>query len=196
MVSHDARTACQKIAACHAAPRANHAKYRTPSSTSSVCLISEKLPAPCSVFEADLVFQRLFEELQRRQVARAQPQAFQVQQLNERNDAQQRDRHHAYCRMIAIIMRRPLDQAVRQAQPHAPALLRARHPAAVGFMIHAQQVQHAVQHQDADFLLGRVAELAGLRARTIDGDRDVAQQDAARGPVRQACPENDSTSVA
>ena len=42
-------------------------------------------------------------------------------------------------------------------------------------MVHAQQVQNAVQHQDAKLALGIVAELAGLGAGTVEGDGNVAE---------------------
>ena len=72
-------------------PSANQAKKRIAEQTSSVCLIREKVPAPCSVFEPDLVFQRLFEEFQRGKVARAQPEAFQIEHLHEGDEPEQRD---------------------------------------------------------------------------------------------------------
>ena len=56
-------------------------------------------------------------------------------------------------------------------------------------MIHAEEMQHAVQHEDADFLLRRVPELAGLRAGAGEGDGDVAETCRCRQG-------NDSTSVA
>jgi len=61
-----------------------------------------------------------------------------------------------------------------QAQAGTPALFGASHPAAVAFVIHAQQVEDAVEHQDADFLLGRVAEFAGLGAGAGKGNGDIA----------------------
>ena len=47
-------------------------------------------------------------------------------------------------------------------------------------MVVAHQVKHAVQHQDADFLLDGVAEFARLRAGAASGDGDVAEERAAR----------------
>jgi hypothetical protein len=61
-----------------------------------------------------------------------------------------------------------------QAQAGAPALFGASHPAAVGFVIHAQQVQDAVEHQDLDFLFRLVAEFAGLGAGAGERDGHVA----------------------
>ena len=43
-------------------------------------------------------------------------------------------------------------------------------------MIVAAQVQHAVQHEDLDFLLDGVAELPCLRACAPEGDGDVAEE--------------------
>jgi hypothetical protein len=70
-----------------------------------------------------------------------------------------------------------------QAQAGTPSLFGASHPAAVAFVIHAQQVQDAVKHQDLDFLLGPVAEFAGLGAGAGKRDGDIAQWGAGcRGP--------------
>ena len=43
-------------------------------------------------------------------------------------------------------------------------------------MVVAQQVEHAVQHQDLDFLLDGVAEFARLRAGAPQRNGDVAQE--------------------
>ena len=53
------------------------------------------------------------------------------------------------------------------------------------------QVQHAVQHQDADFLVRRVPELARLLGGALGGDGDLAQE-----PVGVRLAGNESTSVA
>jgi len=58
----------------------------------------------------------------------------------------------------------------------APAGFGAPHLPAVGFVIHAQQVEETVQHQDADFVFERVAEGGGLRAGAGGGDRDFAER--------------------
>src|SRR5471030_1351178 len=75
-----------------------------------------------------------------------------------------------------------------QAQAGAPALFGASHPAAVGFVIHAQQVQDAVEHQDPDFLLGLVAEFAGLGAGARKRDGDIAKQAFTGKAGREAYP--------
>jgi len=89
-------------------------------------------------------------------------------------------------------MTAPLDEAVGRPRRARPALFGARHAAAVGGMIHAQQVQQAVQHEDLDLLPGVVAEGAGLGAGAGEGDGDVAEM-GARG--RGAGAGKDSTSV-
>ena len=58
-------------------------------------------------------------------------------------------------------------------------------------MIHARQVQHAVQHQDAHLVGDRVAELRRLLARAIEGNGDLARHEPPFEPEG-----NDSTSVA
>jgi hypothetical protein len=64
--------------------------------------------------------------------------------------------------------------AVGQAKARAPAAFAAGHAAAVGFVVHAQQVEQAVEHEDPHFVLELMAELAGLGARTGQGDGEVA----------------------
>ena len=67
--------------------------------------------------EADPVFQRLLEEVERWQVARAQAQAFQVQQLHEGDERQQRNRRSGSPTATAMHHRlHPLDQAVGQPE--------------------------------------------------------------------------------
>ena len=43
----------------------------------------------------------------------------------------------------------------------------------VGFMVHAGQVQQAVQHQDAQFVLDAVAQFGGLRRGAVERDRNI-----------------------
>ena len=49
------------------------------------------------------------------------------------------------------------------------------HLTAVGFVIHTQQMEEAVQHQDADFVFKRVAECRRLSPCSGGGYGDVAQ---------------------
>ena len=49
----------------------------------------------------------------------------------------------------------------------APALLRSRHRAAILLMVHAEQMQYTVQHQDLDLLVKVVAELGRLFGRAV-----------------------------
>ena len=192
MVSQAATAACPTAVACSgrasAEPRRDTGSR---CSTSSECLISEKGPAPCSVSRADLVFERFLEEFQRGQIARAQAQAFQVEQLHEGDQAQQRNGdearrnehsdHHASARSI-----RPR----RQAQLLAPARFGARHAAAVGFVIHAEQVQQRRAASGCGLPLRWSGRTRGLRTRAVRGDGDVAQ------PAPTPATGNDSTSVA
>src|SRR5678815_668815 len=69
----------------------------------------------------------------------------------------------------------PLDQPSRQSQLLPPRRLGACHFARVRFMIHAQQMQHAMEHQDAKLVPHPMPEIAGLRTRVIERDGDVAQ---------------------
>ena len=91
--SHTATPVCRIIRPVHGWPSANQAKNRIASQTSSECLISEKIPAPCSVLSPIFSSSVSLKNFRRRQVARAQPQAFEIQHLHEGHDAQQRDRH-------------------------------------------------------------------------------------------------------
>jgi hypothetical protein len=70
---------------------------------------------------------------------------------------------------------RPFNQTCRQAETRAPALFRARHLSAVGLMVETEKVQHAVQHQDFDFVFDVVAELARLGPGAAQGDGEIAQ---------------------
>ena len=72
-----------------------------------------------------------------------------------------------------------------EAAPAACASeLPSLHGAAVGLVIHASQVQQAVQHQDAQFVLDAVAQFGGLRRGAVERNRDIRRAG------------NDSTSVA
>ena len=80
----DARApACQKTRTCHGWPSANQAKNRMPSTDQQRVLDQRERAGALLGLEADPVFQRLLEELERGQIARAQAQAFQVQHLDE-----------------------------------------------------------------------------------------------------------------
>jgi hypothetical protein len=70
----------------------------------------------------------------------------------------------------------PLNQAGWQAQARAPSPLSARHAAAIGLMVHAQQVQQAMQHQNAAFLLDGVAECARLDASARQRYDNIAEE--------------------
>jgi hypothetical protein len=69
----------------------------------------------------------------------------------------------------------PFNQTHRQAKPLAPAGFGALHLAAVRFVVHAQQVEEAVQHQDADFVFKRVAECGCLSPGLGGGDGHFAE---------------------
>jgi hypothetical protein len=49
------------------------------------------------------------------------------------------------------------------------------HPALVGLMVVAEEVEEAVEHEDGDFGFGVVAEVAGLGGGAVDGDGEVAE---------------------
>ncbi len=75
-----------------------------------------------------------------------------------------------------VMRRHPRDQAARQSESGAPFVFGARHLAAVLFVIHAQQVQYAMQHQNLDLLTDAVAVLGRLALGVLEGDRNVAQE--------------------
>ena len=56
-----------------------------------------------------------------------------------------------------------------------PPRFRARHAAAVGLVVHAQQVEHAMQHQNPQFRFDGMAVLRGLRGRALPGDSQFAR---------------------
>ena len=58
----------------------------------------------------------------------------------------------------------PFHKAFRKGEALTPEGFGARHLAAVGFVIQAQQVEQAVQHQDANLIFEGVAEHRGLFA--------------------------------
>jgi len=57
----------------------------------------------------------------------------------------------------------------------APAFFGAGHLPAVLFVVEAEQVQEAVQHQDFDLALDAVTELPRLPARAPEGDGKIAE---------------------
>ncbi len=59
------------------------AQAQTTQQHQRVCLTRENDQAPSSVSKPDLVFERVLEELERRQIARAQAHAFEIEQLDE-----------------------------------------------------------------------------------------------------------------
>ena len=75
---------------------------------------------------------------------------------------------------ISISCPHPLNQPGRETQARTPALLGARHLSAVSFVIEAEQVQQAVQHEDLDFVFDGVAELARLRSCAAQRDSEIA----------------------
>jgi len=71
---------------------------------------------------------------------------------------------------------RPRNEAPRQIELPPPRGLGASHPAAVVLVIHAQEMQRSMEHQDFDFLFGGVSECSGLRGGASGGDGDVSQR--------------------
>src|ERR1700722_11314330 len=69
----------------------------------------------------------------------------------------------------------PFDQTVGQTQTRTPTFFRARHLSAVGLVVEPEQMEHAVQHEDFDFLFDAVAELARLRSCSPQRNGEIAQ---------------------
>ena len=69
----------------------------------------------------------------------------------------------------------PGDQAGGKIELPAPSGFGSGHPAAIGFMIQAGQMQNTVQHQDADLVQARMAELARLDGGAVGGDGELAK---------------------
>ena len=84
---------------------------------------------------------------------------------------------------------RPLGRPSSRRQRFSARAMRPR----IGLVIHAEQVQHAVQHQDADFVFGGSARIRGPA-------RGRAPAEMARSPRwrrgRGRAAGNESTSVA
>ena len=93
-----------------------------------------------------------------------------------------------------------LDQPLAQAALAAQAALDAAHPAAVALVIVAEQVQQAVEREDAQLGQLGVARRARLTPRDAARDDDVAQKGTGapcQGFVAgKATAGNSSTSVA
>ncbi len=160
--------------------------------TSSVCLISEKAPRAILGLQAELVFQRLLEEFQRRQVARAQAQAFQVEHCTKVTSAEQRDREQVAQDDSAASWLHPFDQPSGR-----PSFARQRFSAraicaAIGFVIQPSRCSTPCSIRICDFVFDGVAEFTRLRAGAAQRDRNVAQEAVAIALVTG----NESTSVA
>jgi hypothetical protein len=56
-----------------------------------------------------------------------------------------------------------------------PFLLGCFHLAVVALVIHSEKVEDAVQHQYADFIEARMAELGGLFGRALGRYRDLTE---------------------
>ena len=59
----------------------------------------------------------------------------------------------------------------------------------IGLVIHAGQVQQAVQHQDAQFVLDAVAQFGGLRRGAVERNRDIVRTETTARPWRSPCRE-------
>ena len=104
-------------------------------------------------FHADTVFQAFLEELERGQIARAQPQRLHVEHLHYGDETQAAPPYSRAPQSKPSHERTRSIRPAGQAQRSAPFRFGPRHAAAIGLVIHAQQVQHAVQHQNLDLLL-------------------------------------------
>ena len=85
MVSQTASTACQKTRRVPGLAIGEPGEVEDAEQHQQRVLDQREAPAPSSVFRPMLVFQRLLEEFERGQVARAQAQALQVEHLHERD---------------------------------------------------------------------------------------------------------------
>ncbi len=74
------------------------------------------MPRPLRSSMPMLVFQRLLEEFERRQIARAQAQAFQIEHLHERHQPEQRDGDQRCAMTTAKIMTAPARSGRGQAE--------------------------------------------------------------------------------
>ena len=74
----------------------------------------------------------------------------------------------------------------------APALFGAGHAAAVGLVVHAEQVKHAVEHQDANSSSVEWPNSRAWARARASGDGEVAED----APSRCRDAGNESTSVA
>ena len=90
----------------------------------------------------------------------------------------------------------PFDEPGRQPQPLAPANFGACHSAFISIMIHSGQVQQAVQHQDAQFVLDAVAQFGGLRGRAVERDRNIVRAETTARPWRSSCRETSGSASA
>src|ERR1700685_523146 len=69
----------------------------------------------------------------------------------------------------------PRDQAVGQSQRRAPLVFSSRHLTAVALVIHPEQMQNAMQHQDFDLAADRMPILGGLAFGMLERNRDIAE---------------------
>ena len=67
-------------------------------------------------------------------------------------------------------------RALRKREPLAPAFLGPAHSAAILLVIHTEQVQHTMQHQDLDFVRQRMTELGRLFRCAVHRNGDFAQK--------------------
>lgn len=66
-----------------------------------------------------------------------------------------------------------------------PLAFGTRHLSAIGFVIEANEMKQAVQHQDANLIHQRVAKLTGLHFGALNRDREVADRFFAIGWERK-----------
>ena len=70
------------------------------------------------------------------------------------------------------------DQTLREREPLPPASLGTAHSTTILLVIHAEQMQHAMQHQDLDLFRQGMTELGRLFRCAVDGNRDLAEKTA------------------
>ena len=58
----------------------------------------------------------------------------------------------------------------------SPFFLCTRHHPAVLLVIHSEQVQQTMKHQDLNFFRKAVSEISSLRSGTLGGNRNLARE--------------------
>ena len=128
MVSQASSAASKKTSQDGAVSPQSDGQETDASNSSSVCLMKRKRQARRGRRASRAVFQLLLEEFQGRQIARAQPLRFHVQNLHQVTSVQQPQRRIAIATYKMAFMRRPAQSsrrasrnALRHVAPRAPS---------------------------------------------------------------------------